>query len=269
MSAPLISAQSAISRFRRDVKLSVLLKAALLVCAVASFMGPAIGLKIDASLVLLVIGGVWVFLSMRSVHGSRLAAGSPLLIAAGRWDAAEEQIDGALRAFSLSKKVKVLSLHHLAVLRHAQRRWQESAMLCRALLNQRSGSARGLVRATRLILADSLLELNDLSGAHESLSRLHGDPMSLVESLQLMLVQLDYESRIGAWSHMMGGVAGKVQMAELMSGEAAARAQAFLALAAQKLGQTDWAVWLRRRVELLTDVKGLCVNRPLLTELWP
>ena len=265
----MISAQSAISRFHRDVTLGVLLKAALLGTAAASVIGPSLGLKVDASIVLLVIGAVWIVLSMRSVHGSRLAAGSPMLIAAGRFDAAEEQIDGALRAFSLSKKVKLLSLHHLAVLRHAQRRWQESAILCRALLNQRLGSAGGLMRASRLILADSLLELNDLSGAHESLIRLHRDPMSLAESLQMMLVQLDYESRIGAWSHMMGGITGKVEMAELMSGEAAARAQAFLALAAQKLGRADWATWLRRRIELLTDVKGLCASRPMLTELWP
>jgi hypothetical protein len=264
-----ISAQSAISRFRRDVTLGVLLKAALLGAAVATIMGPAVGIKIDASAVLLVLGAVWVVLSMRSVHGSRLAMGSPMLIAAGRFDAAEEQIDGALKAFSLSRKVKLLSLHHLAVLRHAQRRWQESALLCRALLNQRLGSAAGLMRATRLILADSQLELNDLIGAHDSLTQLHRDRMSLAESLQLMLVQLDYESRIGAWGHMMGGVTGKVEMAELMSGEAAARAQAFLALAAQKLGRLDWAAWLRRRVELLTDVKSLCESRPLLTELWP
>jgi hypothetical protein len=68
---------------------------------------------------------------------------------------------------------------------------------------------------------------------------------------------------------MMGGITGKVEMAELLPGEGAARAQAFLALAAQKLGRTDWANWLRRRVELLTDVKGLCTSRPLLAELWP
>jgi hypothetical protein len=265
----LISAQSAISRFRRDVTLSVLLKAGLLGIAAASLLGPAFGLKLDASIVLLVLGAIWVFLSMRSVHGSRLAAGSPMLIAAGRFDAAEEQIDGALRAFSLSKKVKLLSLHHLAVLRHAQRRWQDSAILCRTLLNQRLGSAGGLMRASRLILADSLLELNDLIGAHDNLIRLHRTPMSLAESLQLMLVQLDYESRIGAWSHMMGGIAGKVEMAELMSGEAAAKSQAFLALAAHKLGRADWATWLRRRVELLVDVKALCVSRPMLAELWP
>jgi hypothetical protein len=264
-----ISAQSAISRFRRDVTLGVLLKAALVGTACAALLGPAMGLKIDASVALLIIGAVWVVLSMRSVHGSRLAAGSPMLIAAGRFDAAEEQIDGALRAFSLSKKVKLLSLHHLAVLRHAQKRWQESAMLCRALLNQRTGSAAGLMRASRLILADSLLELNDLIGVHESLTRLHRDPLSLGESLQLMLVQLDYESRVGAWSHMMGGITGKVEMSELMSGEAAARAQALLALAAQELGRTDWAKWLRRRAELLVDIKELCVTRPLLSELWP
>ncbi len=265
----MLTAQSAISRFHRDVTLSLVLKTVLVGSAILCILSPALGLKIDASAVLLGLGGVWVVLSLRSVHGTRLAAGSPFLIATGRFDAAEEQIEGALRAFSLSKKVKLLSLHHLAVLRHAQRRWQDSAMLCRTLLRQSRSSARGLTRASGLILADSLLELNDLTGAHDTLMRLHGDRMSLAESQQLMLVQLDYESRVGAWSHMLGGIVAKVQMAELMSTEAAARVQGLLALAAHKLGRADWATWLRRRVELLADVQELTTARPLLRELWP
>ncbi len=248
--------------------LGVFLKAGFIGALLAAVLGPAIGLKIDASAILLVASVLWVMLSVRSVQGSRLSAGSPILIATGQFEAAEAQIEGALRAFSLSKKVKLLSLHHLAVLRHAQKRWQESAMLCRALLRRPRGAAAGLISASRLILADSLLELNDLTGAHEALCQLHSNRMSLAESLQLMLVQLDYESRIGAWGNMFAGITGKVEMAELMAGDAAARAQALLALAALKLGHAEWSTWLRRRVELLTDVKGLCAYRPVVGELW-
>jgi hypothetical protein len=86
--------------------------------------------------------------------------------------------------------------------------------------------------------------------------------------LKLLLVQLDYESRLGAWPTMASDVATKVQLAELMPAEQAARAQSMLALAAMKAGRADLSDWLRRRAELLTDVDRLCAERPILRELW-
>ena len=74
------------------------------------------------------------------MKGSRLAANSPSLIAAGQFDLAEYQIEQSLQNFSLFRTSKLLSLHHLAVLRHAQRRWADAAELCSALLRQRLGS---------------------------------------------------------------------------------------------------------------------------------
>src|SRR5438034_240127 len=94
---------------------------------------------------------------------------------------------------------KLLGLHHLAMSRHAQRRWQDSALLCRALLRQRLGSVRALSRSSRLMLADSLLELADLHGAHRAINDLFGERLMLAEALNLLQVQLDYASRIGAW----------------------------------------------------------------------
>ena len=61
----------------------------------------------------------------------------------------------------------------------------------------------------------------------------------------------------------------KVQLAELMPTEAAARSQALLALAARKLGREDWAQWLgAARARLLTDAARLMDQRPVLRELW-
>jgi hypothetical protein len=141
-------------------------------------------------------------------------------------------------------------------------------MLCRALLAQKRVRNQGIARSTQLLLADSLLEMDDVSGVGQSLSHLYTQRLSLGEALSLMLVQLDYESRRGDWNDMMRGASTKATMAELMPTNKSARAQAFLALAARRTGRLDWESWLRRRVELLVDPQELCVRRPILKELW-
>ena len=265
----MISAQHAITRFKRDLTLSTLLKVLLLVAAAgALFIGPALGGAFDGSLALVLVGVTWLVLSYRSVRGSRMAADSPSLIAAGQFEAAEHRIGEALRAFSLFRTVKLLSLHHLAVLRHAQRRWPETALLCRALLRQRLGPASGLGKSTRLILADSLLAMNDLRGAHECIARLYEHRLALGEALSLLGVQLDYLARIGAWQQMLHALPTRVQMAELMPTTSAAQAQALLALAARKTGRMEWESCLKRRAELLVDPDQLIERRPILRELW-
>src|SRR3989442_1280036 len=179
----MISAEYAITRFRRDVTLGTLLRFTLLGGAMLCVLiGPFTSAAFDATLVLFVIGAVWLVLSFRSARGSQASAMLPSLLAAGQFDMAEQQIERSLRTFSLFKSVKVLSLHHLAMLRHAQNRYQESAMLCRALLGQRLGPLDHLSKTSRLILADDLLELNDTAGAYEAIARLYDYRLSLAEA---------------------------------------------------------------------------------------
>src|SRR5205823_4411539 len=180
-------------------------------------------------------------------------ADSPTLMASVQFDEAELRIERVLRSFSIFRTVKLLSLHHLAVLRHAQRRWRDSAQLSQALLRQRLGSLQGLSRSSRLMLADSLMELGDMRGAYDALAGLYNQRLTLAEAMNLLAVQLDYEARIAAWSAMVQNLPAKVQLAELMPSTSAARTQALLALAAKRTGRDDWHNWLRRRAELLTD----------------
>lgn len=267
----MISVESAILKTRRSLTLGAILRWLLIASAVLAFlMEPLLAnIGITAVSVLLIVGAVWIVLSFRSVRGSRLAADSSTLIAAGQYDAAEENIAEIMDTFSIFRTVKLMSLHHLAVLRHAQNRWQESAILCRALLKQRLGTAMsGLDRSSRLILAESLLELGDLQGVYENLIRLYDQRLSLREALNLVVVEMDYLARVGAWPQMLGQVMTKVDMAEMLPTIPAARTQAFLALAAKRVGRTDLLDWLRKRVELLTDVQKLCESRPMLKEVW-
>ena len=262
----MLPVDSTISRVRRDMTLSTLLKAALgcavVVCIVG---GGGDNVRVVA---LMGIAAFWVWLSMNSVRSSRTAAESPSLIAAGQFEEAERNIEQTVRTFSLFRPVKLQALHHLALLRHAQRRWQESAVLSRALLRQRLGALQPLSRPARLLLADSLLEMNDLRGAYESIVALHRERLSLAEVLNLLSIQLDYSTRVGAWQSMLQNVMEKVQLAELMPPLIAARAQASLALAARKLGRPDMADWLRARSELLADAQQIALGRSALTELW-
>jgi hypothetical protein len=265
----MITAQAAISRFRRDLTLGAVVKALLLVAALGLvLLGPRLVSSTALTVLMTAVAGVWVALTFSSAKGSRLAALSTPLIAAGQFDEAERQLDLALRSFSLFRTAKLLGLHHLAALRHAQRRWSDAAALCRALLGQRLGHMQGLSKPTRLMLADALLELGDVHGAYEALAGLYTQRLRLSEVLTLLAVQLDYESRVGAWDRMMDQVMSKVQLAELMPTAHAAQTQALLGLAARKTGRRDWAEWLRARAELLTDVEKLVKDRPVLWELW-
>ena len=152
---PLIPAEAAIHRFRRDLTFGRVVRGVFALALLATVMLPFTPVSLDPMLVLPVIACAFVALSLGSVKGSRLITDSPTLIAAGQFDEAERRIDQALRGFSLFRHVKVLGLHHLALLRHAQKNWHESALLCRALLGQKLGALQGIGKPARLMLADA------------------------------------------------------------------------------------------------------------------
>ncbi len=112
------------------------------------------------------------------------------------------------------------------------------------------------------MLADSLVELGDLPAAHQALAGLYAQKLSLAEAMNLLVIQLEYEARAGAWASMLANVGHKVQLAELLPAGPAARAQALLALAAERSGRPDLADWLARRAALLADVNELVAQRP-------
>lgn len=265
----MISAQVAISKIRRDITLSTIVRWGLII---AAFISVLIGMFFENPQTvtissLLAVGAIWLILGFQSMRGTRSAAASTSLIASGQFELAEQQIAQAVQSFSIFRMAKLMCLHDLAMLRHAQSRWQESALICQALLNT-SGNENGLDRSSRLILAESLLELGDLPGVHDSLSRLYRQRLTLREALVLLGVQLDYLSRMNAWEQMLMSVRQRVEMSELLPPQQSARMQALIALAADKMGRIDLRDWLKRRVELIVDVERLCTDRPILRELW-
>lgn len=262
---PPLNARVAIARLRRDLVLASTLKVLLWGSLIVAI---AVGSETVKTAAFVAVGAAWVALAMGSRRGSALAAGSSSLIAAGLYDAAEVQLSRALSGFSLFRSTKLLSLHHLALLRHTQRRFDESAQLSRALLGHRLGPLKALGKSARLMLASASVNLNDLNRAYGAIAELYKHRLSLGEALHLLRTQLDYESRIGAWDHMAANLPVKVQLAELMPTADAAAVQALLALAARKTGRGEWETWLCERVGLLADVRELTSRMPVLRELW-
>jgi hypothetical protein len=265
----MISTRMAIERFRRDLLLGTVVRVMLMVAAALVLVGGSIvPTGLGGGILLGGLVALWMLLGYRSQRGAQLTANSPILIATGQFEEAEKQIALALGTFSLFKSPKLLSLHHLAVLRHAQGRFAESAELCHTLLGQKLGGLSGIAKPSRLILTDALLELSDVRGAYAAMGDLYLQRLNLPEAVNLMLLQLDYSSRIGAWKEMMQNVQSKAELSELLPGELSVRAQAMLALAAKKTGQEDWAQWLKRRVELMGDVAKVVRERPVVGEVW-
>jgi hypothetical protein len=265
----MLSVDVTITKFRRDLIIAGLLRATLMTVALMCVIAPPVlGLRQDWMPILVAVGGIWIVLSYRSMQGTRIAADSPSLIAAGEFDQAENHINAALKRFSLFRTGKILSLYHLSVLRHAQSRWREAALLSQAVLSQKLGNMQGMARTSLLMLADSMIQLGDLRGAFAAMQRLFHHRLSLGEALTLQLLQLDYGWRIGAWDAMLQGVSGKVQMCELMPSINSARGQALLALAAYRTNRTQLAQWLRRRSELLAEPAEIAAGRPVLEEMF-
>jgi hypothetical protein len=260
----MISAESAISRFQRDLTMSALLKGVLIGASIAAVIFLP---GVDPTFVVTAFLFVWLALSFKSAAGSRLVADSPTLISLGKYDEAEASLERSLKTFSMFRGVKLLSLHHLAVLRHKQHRWEESAKLCQALLRQRLGGLANLTKPSQIMLADALLQMGDLHGAHAAITRLYQHRLSLAEALQLMVLQLDYETRIAAWASAATGLRQKVELCDLLPARESARAQAMMSLAARKVGQTQWADWLLQRARLLADINELAARQPILKDL--
>jgi hypothetical protein len=259
-----------ISLFRRQLAVSTLLQNGLLALAGGCVLLTLLGLGPDnlGFYLLMCVMGLWVYLGYRSMRVTESTGEVPSLIAAGEFAQAEDAIVRGLTGFSLFRASRLMGLHHLVVLRHAQRRWAETVALGSVLLQQKLGSLRGVSGSTQILLAESLLELGDLRGAHGEIAGLYSRRLSLGEALGVMRLQLDYSARVGAWGQMLQNVGDKIRLCELMTATNAARSQALLAVAARRGGKMELSAWLRDRAELLEDRTTLVGARRVLGELW-
>ena len=264
----MMQVEQAIRRVNRNVALTWAIHA-LLAGAVGASLIVGTMLQLPPILLAAIPCILWVLLAVNGYRETHNAMRWPMLIASGDLVQAEQEIESAIHGFSVMRSVKLLSLHHLAVLRMAQRNWADAARLSKAMQGHRLGRDGSLTRASLLVLAASATRVGQMRDAYEALQCLRGMPLTLDEQLSLLHAECGYLGRIGAWEALAWRIEVKVKMAELMPSEAAAQTEGLLALAAKRMGQSPWTDLLKKRCELLGDAAKLVGEEPALAELWP
>lgn len=199
--------------------------------------------------VVLVIG--WALLNR---SGASVARALPQVTAVAEQHpgAGEAALAEMLSKRLLPRWVRLMLYHRLALLRHRQQRYGESASLAQCLLTAERPGPMGRHRANLLLLlVEARLELRDAAGAWMALHALASTPVSLSEALQRMALRARYEVMVGQDEAALHLVEQKMRLAELMPGPQCGAFHALLATAAHRTGRTeDHRQWWAR-VELL------------------
>lgn len=258
----------AIRRVNRDVVLVWAMHIALGVGVISALV---VGAAMGASPILLaaIPCTLWVLMAINGVRETRNALQWPTLIASGKLEEAEREIERTIRGFSILRSVKLLSLHQLSVLKMAQRQWGEALQLSKAIVRHKLPKGHTLERASMLVLAGAAVQSDQLPDAYMAIGRLRAMPLSLDEQLALLVAECSYCGKLSAWNSLTNAMPEKVRMAELLPADLAAQVQAWLAVAARHCNRDDWGQYLIERCQLLVDPARLCSQEPAFRQLWP
>jgi hypothetical protein len=206
-------------------------------------------------------------------------------------DRAESELAQVMGRWPLYRPVRLLLYHRLAILRHRQGRFAESAAISRQLLGQNLGTTDSLasrgglglagqslvgssspasqsqrevgsgqsgIRAHLLLmLTEADLHENNLWDAWIALSELSSLRLNLIESLQRLALQTQYEVATQQHQNAIWQVQHKIRMAELMPAPQCGAMHALLEISARQEGDFDLATWLDHRRQLLATEQQL------------
>lgn len=211
------------------------------------------GSSAAAMLAVIVVFAGWI--AVGSIN-ARVGRAMPSLTAALEHQPAtgEAALVDLMRKRPLSRGVRLMLYHRLALLRHRQERFAESAAICQSILTTPDpGAARQHRAHLLLLLIEARLELHDLPGAYLGLRELSLTKVSLAEALQRLALRTRYELMIGRDDAVLYRMQEKAALSELMPAPQCGAFHALLAHAADRRGQSQISAWLWARVELLCD----------------
>ncbi|MEM8873075.1 MAG: hypothetical protein AAGD32_02345 [Planctomycetota bacterium] len=261
-----MNTSTAISTLLRDLTVGRLVHKLLLAVVAGLFVYSLLGGAAWSRFAAFGLVTAYFALTVWSLRAGRITGETAQLIAAGRHDEAEDRMQEAVKRFGVVRPLKMATLHQLAVLRHAQGRWSEAVDAGAAFLGQTRGRS-SMQSGTELLVAEAALEADDLHTAHRLIVALRSKPLSTDHFAALLVLQLDYQSRLGLWAAMDHNVPAKLNLLDLRPGPEAGRGCALIALAQLKLGRGDLGRALSERATLLESAAALVDGRPLLRDI--
>jgi len=276
--------------FERQLTLDMLgragIVAAVIIGLAVSWMPQLVG-QTGSMFVFVAIAVAWIGLNSVS---SRVAMrlGRVMTLMNRDPQSAENELALVLKRWPVYRAVRLLMYHRFAVLRHRQGRFAESAAICRQMLGQKLGPADSLAARgglgiagssvfgsasgsldpqsgghsslrvhLLLMLAEASLHENDQWSAWMALCELGAMQVNLIESLQRLALQTQYEVATQQHQLALQHIQHKIQMAELMPAPQCGAMHALLQTSASNLGQTQLADWLGERSQLLATDEQL------------
>ncbi len=170
---------------------------------------------------------------------------------------AESYIAEGLRRKPIGRSIRLLLYHRLAVLRHRQGNFFEAGMIAQTMLGLSLRSVEHIRTHLLLLLAESQLRCDNPKAAHDAMHQLHARKLQLVESLQLLALQTQYEVSLGYHADALSNLNEKIRLSQIMPGPQSGALHAMLATAAKQLQRDKLADWLDRRAKLLCSDKQL------------
>lgn len=204
--------------------------------------------------VLVVVVWIWMGTTTRRA-ADRLMRATALLEHDG--ELTETYLADGMRRRPVGRSIRLLLYHRLAVLRHRQGQFFEVGVIAQSLLAYPLRSVEHIRTHLLLLLAESQLRVGNPTTAHGAMQQLHKRNLQLVESLQLLALQTQYEVSLGYHTDALNNLDEKIRLAEIMPGPQCGALHAMLATAANRTQRQTLADWLQRRAELLCSSKQL------------
>ena len=169
-------------------------------------------------------------------------------------EAAEGLLGQVMTKWPIQRPVRLMFYYRLALLRHRQMRFYESAAICQCVLAQPVAATAKLRTSLLLVQTESLLHIGDVSGAFAAIHQLHQSSLRLSDRLQLLPLQIRYELMADQNEAVLVHLKERVRLAELMPSFQCGAVHRMLAVAAERIGQLPLKNWLNARAVLFTNL---------------
>ncbi len=257
--------------FRRHVIMSTGLR-------IAMFVLLGIGLMVSMSMpqessrrMTMAVLGVGLMLVVLAAMGTlkmtRDVQAGNLLLNRGKLAEAAASLRRAIGRFSFSSQGRFIAVQQFGILLQQQHAYGEVVRLCREMLRYRLKRWRSVCFSVRVMLADSLLMMNREAEAYDAMRPVFDQPMSLLERIRILPVQLRYELASDNAASAVKDLPEKAKLAELMDGPRASLVHALLAEACERQAMTEERDYLLQKAWLYHDVTKLAERYGILAPM--